>query len=248
MKLRNVLVSIIIIVLIFLCSFYSCMDLVTGIECEKKVNSIEPINQSSSEVENKKINQNYITIILDAGHGNMDSGSISQSGVYEKDLTLDITLKIGEALSKNGMQVIYTRTNDEYEWKGEVSDLQKRIDIAVANEGDYFISINLNSSEYNDGAKGFEIYTDNRNEELSDLAKSIESYLTNLNFTENRGIKLTDESGYLYVIDRNPIPSVLVELGFISDDSDFTYLNSEKGKSEIAEAISKSILESVMSN
>ena len=50
------------------------------------------------------------------------------------------------------------------------------------------------------------------------------------------------------MIDRNPIPSVLVELGFISDDSDFTYLNSEKGKSEIAEAISKSILESVMSN
>lgn len=54
MKLRNVLVSIIIIVLIFLCSFYSCMDLVTGIECEKKVNSIEQTNQSSSEVENKK--------------------------------------------------------------------------------------------------------------------------------------------------------------------------------------------------
>lgn len=163
-------------------------------------------------------------------------------------MTLDITLKIGEALSKNGIQVIYTRTNDEYERKGEISDLQKRIDIAVANEGDYFISIHLNSSEYNDGAKEFEIYTDNRNKELSDLAKSIESYLTNLNFTENRGIKLTDESGYLYVIDRNPIPSVLVELGFISDDSDFTYLNSEKGKSEIAEAISKSILESVVSD
>lgn len=175
----------------------------------------------------------------------MDSGSISQSGIYEKDITLDITLKIGEMLSKQGMHVIYTRITDEQDWSGEVSDLQNRIDIAVENEADYFISIHLNSSEYDDGAKGFELYTDNRNEKLSSLVLSIEKGLSDLGYTQNRGIKLTDEFGYLYVIDKNPIPSILIELGFISDSNDFTYLNSEEGKIEVAQAISENILESV---
>lgn len=242
---KKVKTNVFILVALFVCSFYYCMDLVTGTECNEKDIQIKKVDLTLPEPEKQKNKEYKTTIVLDAGHGGMDSGSISESGVYEKDIALDITLKVGEELSKNGINVIYTRTADEQDWNGEVTDLQNRIDIAVENESDYFISIHLNSSEYNDGAKGFEIYTDNRNEEISDLALSIESGLSNLNYTENRGIKLTKEFGYLYVIDRNPISSLLIELGFITDVNDFTYLNSEDGQIKIAQAISKNLLESV---
>ena len=52
-------------------------------------------------------------IVLDAGHGGYDTGSISYDGVYEKDITLAITQKIGEQLEKAGYTVVYTRTSDE---------------------------------------------------------------------------------------------------------------------------------------
>lgn len=55
-------------------------------------------------------------IVLDAGHGGYDTGSISYDGVYEKDITLAITQKIGEQLEKAGYTVVYTRTSDEVSW------------------------------------------------------------------------------------------------------------------------------------
>ena len=54
----------------------------------------------------------YKTVVLDAGHGGEDGGAIGKNKVLEKDLNLSITLKIGERLKKQGINVIYTRTED----------------------------------------------------------------------------------------------------------------------------------------
>jgi len=61
-------------------------------------------------------------IVLDAGHGGYDTGSISYDGVYEKDITLAITQKIGEQLEKAGYTVVYTRTSDEVIWSNDNRD------------------------------------------------------------------------------------------------------------------------------
>ena len=55
-----------------------------------------------------------ITIALDAGHGGYDNGATYQ-GRREKDDTLDLTLAVGDYLQKNGVDVVYTRTEDQYD-------------------------------------------------------------------------------------------------------------------------------------
>lgn len=182
-------------------------------------------------------------IVLDAGHGGYDTGSISYDGVYEKDITLTITQKIGERLEKAGCTVVYTRTSDEVSWSNDnKDDLRTRVAIGEEAGADYYISIHTNASEYGDGASGFEAYIDYENDTITAMAQSIEQKLMQLGYTQNRGLKSTQDSS-LYVIDSNPVPAMLLELGFITDSADAAYMCSEEGQNALAQSIAQGILE-----
>ena len=182
-------------------------------------------------------------IVLDAGHGGYDTGSISYDGVYEKDITLAITQKIGEQLEKAGYTVVYTRTSDEVIWSNDNrDDLRTRVAIGEEAGSDYYISIHTNASEYGDGASGFEAYIDYENDTITAMAQSIEQKLMQLGYTQNRGLKSTQDSS-LYVIDSNPVPAMLLELGFITDSADAAYMCSEEGQNALAQSIAQGILE-----
>ncbi|MCH8305557.1 MAG: N-acetylmuramoyl-L-alanine amidase [Candidatus Marinimicrobia bacterium] len=93
------------------------------------------------------------TIVLDAGHGGKDPGSISASGLKEKDVVLDIVKRIGKLIEKKlKVNVVYTREEDVY------VSLEERGKIANRNEGKLFISIHLNSFPKNRNVRGFEVY------------------------------------------------------------------------------------------
>ena len=90
---------------------------------------------------------------LDAGHGGEDAGCISpHGGLYEKDLVLDIALRVGEILESRGMEVIYTRTNDTF------VSLAGRSGMAARHKADAFVSIHANYAE-NQTARGIETFT-----------------------------------------------------------------------------------------
>ncbi|MEJ8736132.1 N-acetylmuramoyl-L-alanine amidase [Erysipelotrichaceae bacterium HCN-30851] len=181
-------------------------------------------------------------IVLDAGHGGYDNGSLAYDGTMEKDITLAITLLVGEYLNNAGYQVVYTRTSDEVIWSNDnLDDLSTRVQIAEDVNADYFISIHLNAGQYGDDARGFEAYTDFEDEEILHMIESIEENLTQLSYTQNRDIKSTEESS-LYVIDKNSIPAMLLELGFITDYQDVSYLTNQTGQENIANAIARGIL------
>jgi N-acetylmuramoyl-L-alanine amidase len=95
------------------------------------------------------------TVIIDAGHGGKDPGTIGISGVYEKNIVLPIVLKTKEFLLKdyNDMKVVLTRDRDEF------IELKNRGKIANSNNGDLFVSVHCNArkSEEND-KNGFEVY------------------------------------------------------------------------------------------
>ena len=74
------------------------------------------------------------------------------------------------------------------------------------------------------------------------MAQSIEQRLMELGYTQNRGLKSTQESS-LYVIDSNPVPAMLLELGFITDSADAAYMCSEEGQTALAQGIAQGILE-----
>jgi N-acetylmuramoyl-L-alanine amidase len=92
-------------------------------------------------------------IVIDAGHGGHDTGTIGPTGLMEKDLCLDIALRLGKIIEQRlpGADVIYTRSDDTF------IPLEERTNIANQAKADLFISIHANSS-HDPGARGIETY------------------------------------------------------------------------------------------
>lgn len=184
------------------------------------------------------------TILIDAGHGGYDVGAISNTGEYEKDINLQIALKLGKKLKENGYQVFYTRTSDTVSWPSDnTQDLQARCDMTAKKKADYFISIHLNSSEYE--ANGYEIYCDFNNSATKKLSKNILKQLDTLNYSSNRGLQDTNETA-LYVVSHNKVPALLIEAGFITSDADMAYI--QENTDALANAIEKGIEKTLHSN
>lgn len=193
------------------------------------------------EVNAKSVNEK--TIVIDAGHGGYDTGSLAENGTYEKDITLAISLLTGAILKENGYTILYTRESDEVSWSSDnLEDLQTRVSISEEAKAGYYISIHTNASSFHDGASGFEIYLNYENDTITSIATSLQSTLNALSYTQDRGLKNTSENT-LYVIDKNTTPSMLIELGFLTDANDTSYLQSEEGQRALANAIASSIME-----
>ena len=92
-------------------------------------------------------------IVIDAGHGGHDTGTIGPHGLMEKDLCLDVALRLGRMIEQKlpGAQVIYTRQDDTF------VPLEERTQIANSAKADLFISIHANSSP-DRAARGVETY------------------------------------------------------------------------------------------
>lgn len=173
-------------------------------------------------------------IALDAGHGGSDPGAVYK-GRQEKEDTLDLTLAVGDILKKNGIDVYYTRTTDEYE-----TPFKKATD-ANNSGANLFVSIHRNSSENPNQYSGVEtlVYSDTGLK--AEVARNINNQLEDAGF-KNLGV---DERKNLVVLKRTKMPAVLVEVGFINNDKD-NYLFDEEFDS-IAQAIADGILESIPS-
>lgn len=171
---------------------------------------------------------------LQSAHGGSDPGAVYK-GRQEKDDTLDLTLAVGDILKKNGIDVYYTRTTDEYE-----TPFKKATD-ANNSGADLFVSIHRNSSENPNQYSGIEtlVYSDTGLK--AEVARNINNQLEDAGF-KNLGV---DERKNLVVLKRTKMPAVLVEVGFINNDKD-NYLFDEEFDS-IAQAIADGILESIPS-
>ena len=171
---------------------------------------------------------------LQSAHGGSDPGAVYK-GRQEKDDTLDLTLAVGDILKKNGIDVYYTRTTDEYE-----TPFKKATD-ANNSDADLFVSIHRNSSENPNQYSGVEtlVYSDTGLK--AEVARNINNQLEDAGF-KNLGV---DERKNLVVLKRTKMPAVLVEAGFINNDKD-NYLFDEEFDS-IAQAIADGILESIPS-
>lgn len=171
-------------------------------------------------------------VALDAGHGGSDPGAV-YNGRQEKDDTLDLTLAVGDILKKNGVDVFYTRTTDEYE-----TPFKKATD-ANNSGADLFISIHRNSSETPNQYSGVESLVFNDTGLKAEVARNINNQLEDVGF-KNLGV---DVRKNLVVLKRTKMPAVLVEAGFINNDKD-NYLFDQKFD-KIANAIADGILESI---
>lgn len=172
------------------------------------------------------------TIVLDAGHGGSDSGAVYQNRI-EKDDTLALTLAVGNILEQNGVNVIYTRTNDIYE-----SPAQKADEANAAN-ADYFISIHRNSTPVPNSYSGVESLVYDSYGRAYEMAANINEQLNAIGMN-NLGI---NERKNLVVLRCTSMPAVLLEIGYVNTDTDNVFFDQRFD--DIANAIAQGILETI---
>ena len=238
------------------------------------------INESQGE----NVAQGVKVIVIDAGHGGAFPGA-SYGGYAEKNINLQIALKLGGMIEKNmpNVKVVYTRKTDKHFSKNLRADLQARADIANNANGDLFISIHANAHPKSTATRGVEtlimgeskletseneaILFANNKEEFFDMsdkstAAIVRAHIQNLQFTYgeysevmarlvqkhyaklgrvNRGIRKQP----LRVLYATDMPSILTEVGFMSNSAELKYICSEKGQMEIATALYESVKEYV---
>mgnify|MGYP002581884130 FL=1 len=157
-------------------------------------------------------------IVLDAGHGGTDPGAV-YNGRNEKDDNLALAQAVGKILEDNGVDVVYTRTEDVYQTPFE------KARIANQSGADYFISFHRNSSPEDNQYQGVEVLVYDKSGIKYEMAQNIVGALGELGFREI-GVK---ERPGLVVLRRTRMPALLIETGFLNSDED-NKLYDEKQK------------------
>ena len=169
---------------------------------------------------------------LDFGHGGKDPGAIGPTNLKESDVALKIGMIIKENLENALEKVITTRKNDKY------YSLDYRTTKANHENCDYFISIHLNSAT-NSSAKGCEVWLYNENSKLKNLANNLCNNLSTKMDTPNRGVKYSKN---LSVLKNTKMPSLLIEIDFISNKEVENNLRNDNHLKNIADTISSTLL------
>ena len=189
-------------------------------------------------------------IILDAGHGGEDPGAIGVTGVYEKDLNLELVFEIGKILEEKGYIVVYTRTDDKLLYnedqniKGirKISDLKNRCEAANKYPNSIFVSIHMNS--FGEGKySGLQVYYSPGDEASRLLADKVQSSVKNsLQKENNRTIKQGDG---MYLLENTEPTAVLIECGFLSNNEEAGRLRNQVYRTQLALVIADSVITNV---
>ena len=154
-------------------------------------------------------------ITLDPGHGGSDPGAIGASGLKEKQITLEISMRVKDLLEKEGAKVFMTRTRDVDVYGPHASDraeLQARVNVAENHNSDLFLSLHINSS-VNKSVGGFSSYYYPKTDNDLKLAKSIQDKFAKNFGVDNLGVRQAN----FYVVKRCSMPAALLEMCFISN-------------------------------
>jgi N-acetylmuramoyl-L-alanine amidase len=167
-------------------------------------------------------------VLIDAGHGGDDPGAQSQS-VLEKDLMLSLSQKLKKALEHEGYSVYCTRSNDES------IKLNERIAKMDSIEARLLISLHTNfSKDGNDN--GINLYIRNQ-QQSGPAAEAIQKELTQASLMHFNKIEETSH----FKILNTPFPSVMLNLGYLSNESDLIILRNEEQQTVLAQNISKAV-------
>ena len=178
--------------------------------------------------------------VIDAGHGGKDFGCESPMH-NEKAITLDVAKEVGRLVKKNisGVRVVFTREKDKY------LTLQERCDIANAKGAQLFISIHVNAAP-NPFARGTEsFYATNVPLKGTQAGKSelLALLLQKQYLAHGREVSRGVKKRELYVCEHTNMPSVLTEIGFITNLAEESYITSKAGQAELAQAIYEALKE-----
>ncbi len=176
----------------------------------------------------------YNTVVVDAGHGGHDSGALSRGRgprVREKDVALDVSLRVASKLRAGGLRVVMTRQSDIF------VPLDTRVAYSNRQRNSLFLSIHFNYSPKRH-IHGSEIYHNDRGTAV--VSKRIKQRLNGVPGLRNRFIK----TAQFRVLRNSRGPAVLVECSYLTHPTEAARSNTPAYREQIAEAIAAAVLES----
>ncbi len=185
------------------------------------------------------------TFVIDAGHGGMDSGAVSEDGTLEKNLNLAVSKRLAALLRAAGVDFVMTRTDDSMlvsdsvKEKRKMHDLKNRLsvvtDLADSGTNAIFVSIHMNkftSSKYS----GLQVWYSKNHEDSEALASKVQEYAkTWLDSSNGRQIKPATSA--IYLLDRATVPAILIECGFLSNNEECVKLQTADYQNALAVTI-----------
>ncbi len=179
-------------------------------------------------------------VVVDPGHGGSEPGAV-YGGIYERDLNLDISLRLYKMLKGAGVKVYMTRVKDTF------VGLTDRPEYANSLNASLFVSIHNNAMENNSGINGTMTYwypSENEGDygiSRKKLAQIIQTELLRYLDTQDKRVRTNN----LAVLTRTKMPSVLVEVGFMSNPQELEKLKQESFRQKAAEALYVGIIKAL---
>jgi N-acetylmuramoyl-L-alanine amidase len=170
------------------------------------------------------------TVVIDAGHGGHDRGGMPNQRIPEKGYALDVAQRLQRVLAARGYKTVMTRSGDYF------VGLRQRCEIANRHRGAVFVSIHFNGAK-REGANGIETYY--YSSRGSRLAHAIHGEVMRVVTTEDRRVR---QRGF-FVLRYTAIPSVLCELGFLTNRAEAKMITSSAAyRQRLAEAVARGVM------
>ncbi len=188
-------------------------------------------------------------VVLDAGHGGMDGGAESSSGIIEKDINLAIVLELEKMLKKEGIKVVLTRDTDEALCDDsqqaairtlKTQDMHERKRIIDETSPDLTVSVHLNSFTQDTSVKGAQVfYTSYASEEVVRRSESAAEIIQEeLNETVNVDKKRTEMAkNDVFLLKNASTPVIIAECGFLSNPQEAGELGTKEHQLKIAKCL-----------
>ncbi|WP_245867897.1 N-acetylmuramoyl-L-alanine amidase [Sporomusa silvacetica] len=171
-------------------------------------------------------------VVVDPGHGGSNPGAVANS-TRETDNNLAVSLKLRDKLTKAGAKVIMTRESDRTvapEGSSLGQELAARVDIAEANNADIFVSVHSNSNPDPSLYGTMTFYPSGKS---SKLALEVQNSI----IKETGAVDKGTSSATFYVLRNTSMPSILVEMGFVTNASEARKLQEDNYRNKIAQGI-----------
>jgi N-acetylmuramoyl-L-alanine amidase len=184
------------------------------------------------------------TVIIDAGHGGVDGGATSCTGVLESQINLEIALKLDDLMHLLGINTSMIRTTDcsvftegETIAQKKVSDLKERVRIVNSVDNGLLISIHQNhfSNDKYSGAQVFYAQTDGSKQLAGNLQKTL---IQTINPDSHRAIKKADS---VYLMQHIQCTGILIECGFLSNSREEYLLRDDVYQNKLCSVIATTV-------
>jgi N-acetylmuramoyl-L-alanine amidase len=184
-------------------------------------------------------------IVVDAGHGGEDPGKVSSSGVYEKDINLQVAKRLQSILTQGGAVVTMTREEDialgadqDTLRERKRADLMKRAQLAVDSKADIYVAIHCNAFPRS-SFSGAQVFYAPQAAGSQALAQAVQSELSKVLNNTNRK---SSEDVTSYILKAATVPTINVEMGFLSNPAEERLLCQETYQEKIAWAVYSGIV------